>query len=162
MKRVLVTGSEERIPFEDLDDLVSRPIRAAYDGSRVEVVEEPGESLTVESEERSTNLNNMVRRWLAGEPVPQARPMEFGDVSRVVDLQEAANELAKLKAAFMQYPADIRAEFRNDPLEFAAFVSDPANLEAGRELGIYAVEPAEPSKPPVEAAPAAPAGDKPA
>lgn len=162
MKRVLVTGSEERIPFEDLDELGGRPIRSAYDGSRVEVVEDPGDSLTVGSEEPSTNLNNMVRRWLAGDPVPEARPMQFGDVSRVVDLQEAANELAVLKQAFMQYPADIRAEFRNDPLEFAAFVSDPANLEAGRELGIFAAVPEEPSKAPVGAPPVAPPGDKPA
>lgn len=157
-----MTGSDERIPFEDLDDLSSRPIRAAYDGSRVEVVEEPGESLAVQSEERSANVNNMIRRWLAGEPIPETRPLQFGDVSRVVDLQEAANELAVLKQAFMQYPAEIRAEFHNDPLEFAQFVSDPANLEAGRELGIFASDPAEPAKAPVGAPPAAPAVDKPA
>lgn len=157
MQRTVVSPEGELIDFEDLPRGF---IRSAYDGSSVLVFEEPGDSLTVQSDEPSSNVNVMVKRWLSGQPLPEVRPMQFGDVSEVVDLQTASNKLASLREAFMRFPADIRSEFDNDALAFAEFVADPNNVEEGRKLGIF--EPAAGAKAPVEAPPVPPAGDKPA
>lgn len=83
------------------------------------------------------DINTIVRRFgLTGQLPENLRVPVEGDFTGVTDFQSAMNLIRQAEAAFMELPADVRTRFRNDPHELVAFVSDPANLEEARKLGI--------------------------
>lgn len=94
-------------------------------------------SRTVQSSRDEVDINTVVRRFgLTGQlPTDLAVP-QFADFTEIFDFHSAMNVVAEAKDAFMQMPADVRARFVNDPQEFVAFASDPANLEEMRKLGL--------------------------
>lgn len=82
-------------------------------------------------------------------------PAQYLDVSDLPDLAEAINIVDQAAAAFMTLPARVRAEFENDPVKFANFGADPANIEKMREWGLAPPAPKAPEKAP-DASTAAP------
>jgi phage internal scaffolding protein len=59
----------------------------------------------------------------------------YGDFADMpTDPFEAREVLARGQAIFADAPSEVRAEFRNDPLAFFAFVNDPANSGRLEEL----------------------------
>lgn len=99
------------------------------------------------------DINTIVRRFGITGQLPQGvRLPTYGDFTGVNDYRSALEALEAAKASFMAMPADVRAEFDNDPALFVEFCSDPANLPALRELGLAVPEKASPAAPAPDAA----------
>lgn len=99
--------------------------------------EEP--SMTEQSHQKACDVQRIVRQFERGniplDSLFDARA-RFEDVSIGFDYHEAVNMVKQAELAFLEIPARIRAEFDNDPQAFSAFISDPANLDKMRELGL--------------------------
>lgn len=96
------------------------------------------------------DINVIVKRFGLTGQLPVVRPKipleaDFRDAGDF-DLGSALRFVRQADAAFMAYPAEIRAKFDNDPSLFVAFVENPRNKEECIRLGILPTEP----PPPVE------------
>lgn len=60
----------------------------------------------------------------------------YGDFTDVQDYQTSLNEVIKAQDMFASLPSKLRLRFANDPAQFLQFVSDPANVEEMRNLGL--------------------------
>lgn len=69
----------------------------------------------------------------------------YMDLPDPVDFQAALAMSAQAHASFASLPSKLRDRFHNDPAEFLAFMSDPANLAEAQSLGL--VERGPPSAP---------------
>lgn len=117
------------------------------------------ESIVDQSKAAESDLNVLVARWMRGEPVPEVKPLQFGDVSDVGSFQDMHARLIEVRAKFGQLPAWMREHFGNDAAQFADAVVDPARVEELTQLGLFAEpevkseapagEPAEPAQPAV-------------
>lgn len=112
----------------------------ASDDSAVHCLDE---SLARQSEKDDADINVIVRRFgLTGHLPVVERPPLVGDFSEAVtDYGTALRLIRAADSSFMQLSADVRARFDHDPAKFVDFVSDPANLEECRKMGL-----AEPKK----------------
>lgn len=131
-------------------------------------------SLTKQEFVEEADINVILNRFMrTGEPPPMALPEHFIDMTHRPTYFEIQERLATASAMFYELPPKLRAEYQNEPAQWADAVSLAAardDLEGLRALGIDAREkPQEPPKgtPPVPelqpapAAPkAAPASDK--
>lgn len=61
---------------------------------------------------------------------------EYADYPSDMDFHEAQNTIALGKTMFESVPAQIRADFNNDPAQFLAFVQDESNIEKMAEYGL--------------------------
>jgi len=155
-----MNNENERLLFADKDGVVIPfskipigTVRRPYDGTRVFVNPEwdPGISETVQGDAPQADINLIVKRYHMGEPLPQIENGQFMDVSEIGSYEDVQSKIAEMQALFMSYPAEIRARFLNSAAKFADFVVDPANVDEGRQLGLFAPEP----PPVVEPVPAA-------
>lgn len=87
------------------------------------------------------DINTIVRRFgLTGElPVGVPQVMQ-GDFTTVMDFRGAMDMIVKAREMFDAMPAEVRAEFSNDPAEFLAFTSDEKNRARAMELGLVRPE----------------------
>lgn len=84
-----------------------------------------------------TDINTIVRRFgLTGQLPESMRIPEYADYENVFDFQTSMNAVRSASEAFMEMPAHIRAEFRNDPQIFLEFVADEKNRERAEALGL--------------------------
>lgn len=105
------------------------------------------ESLALQSGKEEADINTLVKRFgLTGELPTNLRVPLTVEFSGVSDYHTALNLLREADDAFMEMPADVRERFNHDPGALVAFVSDPANLDEARTLGL-AVPAAEPLAP---------------
>jgi len=74
------------------------------------------------------------------------RMPQFGDF-RGVDFRENQNKIAKIKEAFMAFPAGIRNRFQNDPSQMLDFIENPANEAECISMGIKPPKVAVPPEP---------------
>lgn len=74
----------------------------------------------------------------------------YQDLPASMDYQEAIEMVRDAQSAFMELPALVREQFKNDPYQLLAALGDPARRAELEELGIV-------SKPPQAAPQAAPA-----
>lgn len=120
---------------------------------RVMLVCDPEGGRTKQSFKDDADINVLVKRWLGGVPIPQPdTPGLYGDFSTIGTFQEAQNMMGDAVDHFMMLPAAVRAEFGNDPGQMMNFMSDPANAERAKEMGLVPpdlIESAEPAAPPV-------------
>jgi len=96
-------------------------------------------SRTVQSEMNETDINVIVKRFnVSGEmPIAHGRiPNQYIDVDGELDFATAYELVQDAERAFMEYPASFRAKFENDPIAFADWATDPANIGELRELGL--------------------------
>lgn len=144
---------------------VDLPFRTAYDGK-------PGpaglsfvdaEDLTEQSHKDQCDVNRILERFQKTQLDVFAHRLgagEYMDVSNVPDYQTALMQVRAAEEMFMEVPAEIRAEFDNDPGRFLSFVQDPGNVERMREMGLMPpeapgkAEEAEVAPPPAEPPPA--------
>lgn len=120
--------------------------------------------LVTQADRNEVDINRIVARVMKGQAVPvfNSEPF-FGDVSELGGLQEAFMKVQEAEDLFMQYPAEVRERFDNDPVKFVDFLEDPANLDEAVALGLVVKRPA-PSAPPAPAggpAPTPPASPEP-
>jgi hypothetical protein len=116
--------------------VVARGYYDAVGNSADEGVSCPEPTLTVQSAKEETDINNIINKYLkTGEP-PEMRRGIYADISEIGDLREAMEQVQFAHEAFMEFPAEVRAFFDNDPRKLVDFASDPRNLDKAIELGL--------------------------
>jgi len=95
------------------------------------------DGLTQQSFADEVDINTIVRRFgLTGEmPQNPRTPLDI-DFAGVVDFQTAVNAVKAAQDGFMEFPAELRAQFDNDPQLLMDFVADSGNRDAAIELGL--------------------------
>ncbi|WNK13011.1 MAG: internal scaffolding protein [Microvirus sp.] len=88
-----------------------------------------------------TDINFIVKRYLVSGEVPQHQlPPLNADFNQVSSLQEALDLVVEARESFQSLDADVRARFRNDPIEFVAFMENPKNADEIRKMGLWSPE----------------------
>lgn len=95
-------------------------------------------SRTVQADAKEADINFIVKRFgITGELPQNLEYITEADLVDVPDTYQAHMDiLLKAQSQFMEMPADVRSRFANDPGRFLTFVSDPANLDEMRKLGL--------------------------
>lgn len=124
-----------------MDTKFDGKVKSAYDDHDVESLvtglECEDVSRAVQSSRDEVDINTIVRRFgLTGQLPENVHVPQFADFDEVHDFHTAMNLIGEARDSFMAMPAEVRARFDNDPQGLVAFVSDPANLEEMRKLGI--------------------------
>lgn len=98
-----------------------------------------GESLTLQSEEKASNINNIFDRILKTGMIPhrdvQALVGDFSAYGRL-SYQDMKDRVLAGLDAFMTMPAKIRERFGNDPQKWLTFMDDPGNVDEAVLLGL--------------------------
>lgn len=93
------------------------------------------------------DINVIVKNFERTGLLPQrTAPPLPADFHEIFDFQSAQNILVQAKQAFLEVPARIRRRFHDDPGEYVAFLSDPANADEAVKLGLAEVRKKEPEK----------------
>lgn len=94
-------------------------------------------SMTKQSFKDECDVNNIMARFERTGVLDFVNEHEarYGDAT-ALDYQVAMQTVALANSMFEDMPAKLRAEFRNDPAEFLAFIENPANLEKSYEMGL--------------------------
>ncbi len=99
-------------------------------------------SKTRQSEAAATNINTIMARYDKTGVLPvDSRQAFYADVSQMGDYRTALEQVRVADDAFMALPANVRAQFENDPALFLDFTSDPANRDQMREMGLIEKKP---------------------
>lgn len=94
-------------------------------------------SLTVQAPTDEVDINKIMARIQKGQTVmTSAGEPWFGDVSEFNGLQDAIIKVQEADDLFMQFPAQVRERFENDPVQFFDFMQDPKNTDEAISLGI--------------------------
>lgn len=97
--------------------------------------------MTSQEFKNECDINQIMARFRVSGVVPgTARVGTYGDFSAVEDFQQAQAVIERARDQFEGLSADVRARFRNDPVEFLRFVSDSGNLEEAFKLGLLSEE----------------------
>jgi len=101
-------------------------------------------SLTKQSFRDECDINNILRQFnVTGQlPAGSVQP-QYGDFSGITDYQSALNAVMAAQDSFLELPAKVRAKFDNDPAVFLDFVSDEANKDEMKALGLLREETAQ-------------------
>lgn len=120
---------------------------------------DPG--MTVQADRDEADINKIVSRFQKSGVLPPSMRGEpfYGDVSEIGDYQESLIKVQEAQALFMQYPADLRERFNNDPAELIEFLAHDENREEAIKLGLV-VKPLPAPEPAPDAAAAAAAPGK--
>jgi phage internal scaffolding protein len=88
-----------------------------YDGERRRVVIEPvGESMTQQHFKDEVDVRNIIKRYDSTGLIQhvQRGQAQYGDFSQTVGFKEALDMVNSAKDSFMELPAELRREFKND------------------------------------------------
>lgn len=109
-------------------------------------------SMTKQEFKKECDINNIIKHFsvtgMFNHVNSRANQGAYQDLPDSVDFQESLNTIKAAETAFMSLPAKVRDRFGQDPGEFLAFMSDPANLEEIQKLGLTVPRPEAP--PPLE------------
>lgn len=96
------------------------------------------ESRAQQQFKEESDINTIVERFgLTGELPSEIRMPVSGDFTEHAnDFHSAMNLIRQAEEQFMLLPAEIRAEFENNPQNLLDFLENPANIDKARELGI--------------------------
>lgn len=112
-------------------------------------VKDFGPSMTSQSMADEADINKIMARIQKGQTVLTSVGEPFyGDVSEFGGLQEAIMKVQDAEDLFMQYPAELRSKFDNDPVKMVEFLEDPKNLDEAIKMGLAEPKPV-PVTPPV-------------
>lgn len=75
------------------------------------------------------------------------RQGEFIDLPDGIDFQSSLHTIKRAEEAFAALPSKVRDRYRNDPGQFLAAFSDPAQLQELRDLGLLVDRPSRPPDP---------------
>lgn len=116
---------------------------------------------TVQADADDADINKVIARYNKSGQLPPVRNGEpfYGDVSDIGDLQESLIRVQAADNLFMQYPAEVRERFDNNPVKMIEFLGDEKNRKEAEELGLVVRRepqpqvgtPASPAVPPVGA-----------
>lgn len=91
-----------------------------------------GSSMTQQHFRDECDINYLLRHY---NDIPVPEPV-YADCSQYSDLQNAIDLVRMADSDFMAVPADIRARFSNNPVDFYNFCNNPDNLEELRSMGL--------------------------
>lgn len=129
---------EIKVPF--LRTAYNYDMNAAGDESGLAC--DPAEGKTQQSFAEEADINVIVRRFgVTGQLPENPNPPVYGDFVGLNDYQSAVNAVLAAEAAFMAFPAEVRARFRNDPQEMMAFLADEKNRDEAVSLGLVNAAP---------------------
>jgi len=104
---------------------------------------------TDQDHEAESNINTIMARYIAGEPLPQnIKVGTYGDFYEAPDFTRAQEILAQATQQFEALPSSIRNRFDNRPERLLAFVHDKNNLEEARKMGLLKEQQPAPPAPP--------------
>lgn len=133
--------------FIDDDGVIQRPfLRTRYNYDMDKTSEELGlfctdETRTQQQFKEECDINTIVKNFgLTGELPANVKMPLSEDFLEVTDYQEALNKLIEADRKFMEFPAEIRAQFENDPGKFVTFVENPENVDQCRKWGLAVPE----------------------
>jgi len=111
-----------------------------------------GPGMTRQSEKDSCDVNKIVERFKrTGILPPVARQGFYADVAELGGYREVLERVNEARGYFAQLPAQVRADFENDPAQFLDFVAT-ATVEELTAAGL-AEEPVEGPSGPGDIAP---------
>jgi hypothetical protein len=97
----------------------------------------PEGSVTQQQFKEEADINVIVRRFgLTGELPENPRPPMSGDFTNVSDFASAMLAVRKAEEGFMEFPAELRYRFHNNPQEMVSFLADAGNRDEAIKLGI--------------------------
>lgn len=112
---------------------------AASDESGLECKDE---SRTQQNFAEEVDINTIVRRFgITGQLPTGIVAPTYASFDEIYDFHTAMNAIAAAGEAFDAMPAQIRAEFNNDPGKFVDFCSDPRNHERMDKMGLLRPKP---------------------
>ena len=118
------------------------------------------ETMTQQQYQSECDINNIMKSYVqTGELPLKQRVGQFMDVSNVGSFHEMMNQVIAAEDAFMQFPAQLRSKFENDPQKMYEWLSDDKNYEEALSLGLVDEKKAEVRK---RSATGKPAAEKPA
>lgn len=83
------------------------------------------------------DINEIVRRFgLTGGMPQDPRPPMVGDFTGITDFKSAMDAVILANERFMEFPAEIRERFRNDPQHLLEFVADEKNRDEALSIGL--------------------------
>lgn len=94
-------------------------------------------------------------------PIPVNSRAVYGDYSTPFDFQEAQDLIIRAQQQFESLPSGLRNRFGNDPKNFLAFCSDPANKKEMGELGLLKEAAGDPLERKIEGTGGVPSGAHP-
>lgn len=110
---------------------------------------------TVQASRDDADINKILARFQKTGQLPPTFNGEpfYGDVSEIGDLQDCLIKVQQANELFMQYPAELRERFDNDPVKLVDFLGNEDNRLEAEELGLVVKQPqpsipAEPVEPP--------------
>lgn len=123
-------------------------IRSAYDDHDRVKKEFPHEGQTQQHMADDCDVNKIMERYEKTGLLDHVNEFQgnYGDFTDVQDYQTSVNQVIAANEVFMSLPAQIRAQFENNPGAFFEFVSDDENLPAMKEMGL--IPPGPPEKEP--------------
>lgn len=99
-------------------------------------------SMTEQHTASMNDLNYLVQRYTPDELtnylIAKGRsfpPIQGHDFSQEPSLQDAMNEVLRIKKIFNELPHDVQAQFKN-PLDFVKFVDNPQNAQRLVKMGL--------------------------
>lgn len=97
-----------------------------------------GESRTRQSFNDETNINNIMARFDKTGLIDHVNEHQgsYGDFSEISDYHTALNHVIQAQDSFNSLPSKLRAHFDNDPGLFLDFMTDPANTEEIKKMGL--------------------------
>lgn len=97
-----------------------------------------GNSRTKQSFREEVDINAIVARARVsgGFSHVNTKPVIYGDFTTVPDYMSALLIIKNASTMFEALPAVVRDRFANDPGKLMVFVSDPANADEARSLGL--------------------------
>lgn len=95
--------------------------------------------LTSQSFREDADINNIIKRFTKSGQLPPMRgdgqPF-YGDVSEFSGLADALIKVQEAQDLFMQFPANVRERFENDPVQLIEFLGDEKNRSEAEALGL--------------------------
>lgn len=97
---------------------------------------------TVQADRNESDINKIVARYQrTGSVITNSKQPFYGDVSEFEGLGESIVKVREAQSLFMDFPADVREKFDNDPVRFVDFVGDEKNYDEAVALGIISKPP---------------------
>ena len=114
-------------------------------------------SLTVQADAEAADINNIVRNFgiHGGLPYGDLRPVYDDFTHYPTDYHAALNFVRAADTSFMEFPAEFRSKFDNDPGAFLAALSDPDKRPIFEEAGLVPPIPVD-AVPPIVGNPGSP------
>ena len=103
--------------------------------------DDPGK--TVQADRDDADINKIIARYTKSGQLPPMRNGEAfcGDVSDFSGLQDALIKVQQADELFMDYPAELRERFDNDPVKLVDFLADGKNYDEALKLGLVQKRP---------------------